>query len=76
MTCNRGCDPKHGVMGQSKAQSVGKGGVNTKATPFGMKAGSSNHPKHASPQFGVKGQRLAGGGGGKATGYPPGYTSR
>lgn len=68
-------EPRHGAMGQKMTQTIGKGGYNAKAKPMGMTTGTRNYP--CSPQCGSEGQRLAGrAGGGKATGYPPGYTSR
>ena len=69
-----GGQPKTGTIGQSQKCSPGKGGYNSPAKPFGMTNGTSNRPGDASPQFGVTGQRLAGGGGGgKKTGYPKDY---
>jgi hypothetical protein len=76
MTKNSGPKPKFSTQGQAAGPGPGKGGYNQKAKPFGMKAGSNNHSGHASPQFGSSGQRLAGGGGKGATGYPPGYCGK
>jgi hypothetical protein len=76
MTRNKPCDPKHGTIGQNQTNPIGAGGTNTKATPFKAMTSRNNHPKHAAPQYGVTSQRLSGGKPGKATGYPPGYTSR
>ena len=76
MSKNNGAgEPKHGAKGQSMAQSVGAGGANGPAKPFGMKTGSTKNAP-SEPRHGACGQRLAGGGGKGATGYPPGYTSR
>lgn len=67
---------QYGTGTQKQTHSTAAGMTNGVATPFGQPAGRSAKPSQAAPRHGVHGQRLSGGGGKGATGYPPGYTSR
>lgn len=66
------------LAGNGNGGTIGKGGPNRPASPFGQSLGKNNtrnHAGQADPRHGVTGQRLANEGnvGGGATGIPTPY---